>query len=119
MPTLGTGIVAFHGSDREPARNTSHTHTQTGQPKHGLAQDNKNLAGESTPLLDGLTSSPELLVLEILRNWKTFAGNSCLAVPGSFEVFVYGNTRNRIMAKVTAEPGTNWATTSLNWLRNN
>lgn len=63
---------------------------QTGQKKHGLAQDNKNLAGESTPLLDSLTSSPELLELRILRNWKTFAGNSCLAVTGSSEVFVYG-----------------------------
>lgn len=69
------------------------THTplpQTGQTKHGLAQDKKNLSGESTPLLDGLTSSPELLELQILRNWKSLAGHSSLAVPGYFEVSLYG-----------------------------
>lgn len=43
---------------------TLHEHSSaTDRTGHGLAQDNENLAGESTPLLDGLTSSPELLEL--------------------------------------------------------
>lgn len=73
------------------ARNTHiHPSATDRTDKAWAAQDNKNLAGESTPLLDGLTSCPELLELQILRNRKSLAGNSSLAVPGSFEVSLYG-----------------------------